>query len=1119
MPALTLAGRARALEAAREVIVGALSCSCRRGQRWVVEVAVSTLTACLLLLLAMPGLAAARPEAPGSPAQSPTRAATVPPTPVPGDILLSTRAEMDLLVTVTYNDAADKYLAVWVSDTALIAQVLDGGGVPVGEAVEIARVQDWSTQARVAFARGPGRYLVVWSDTGAQGHDVFGQLLTGDGQLTGDRMVICYDPDDQEAPAIAATQSDFLVLWQGIAADGSQDIAGRRVSGTGVIAANVLAVANRGTIPYANPSVAYDFATGSYLVVYEHGEEGIRAQGLQATSGALLGAEMSVSAEYAVGPRIALGWSGPKAVALVTWQDMRAGNWDIYARPLIPGDPPRLGGPEFAVQVAAETQGDPAIAALSADDEFLIIWVDWGLGTPPENDLAGRVVSALRPSPGEPFTVSAAAGEQWFPDLAVAPQSGEAIVVWEDRRTADNQDVYAQRLDQEGGLLSTEQNLSAAPGEQAAPAAAYDRDDDQYLAVWQERRRDSTAIMGQRLTAIGTPLEAPWTIDGDVHENVEPDVAYCPQGRYYQVVWSDTTTGQIESARVPPGGGFILRDVLRDSGGGRRPRVAYDEPNHQFLVIWQAHGDIYANVLEWDTPAQQPSRVTVFAGAGAQEQPAVAVDTTHHQYLAVWRGGTAGAEDIYGTLLDSRGHPLAAAIVLAGGGSDVLPRSAPSVAYDAATDAYLVAYVTAVTAKDGDIRARVVSAAGAPVGQELTVRDQPADADQASPQVTFVPDSGRYHLLWSELAAGTSGSATAVDLYGRWLGPDGRPASPTVAIVRYPGDQRAPRVALDAEHDRTLVVWEDTRSSKIPDVYARIGVLDTLAPTAVLSVDPSVGVVGTTFRLDAHASRDNVTPQGALAVRWDWTSDGTFDTPWSATKVVTRTLRTVGTYTVTVAVRDLAGLTATASRALQVVAGTVNRVPTAVLRVLPESGVAGSAFTFDASASSDPETPAAELEVRWDWDDDGAFDTPWRIDKVEHRALTAAGTQRLRLEVRDEAGLTAAATGSVRVTAGPTARIQVSPGAATLRTGEAVCFFAATWDRYDNPSSNTPVKWALSGPGIGAIDARGVFTAGLRAGTFTDAVRATDGAAKDTASVTIVAPRFALYLPWAVKPN
>jgi len=95
--------------------------------------------------------------------------------------------------------------------------------------------------------------------------------------------------------------------------------------------------------------------------------------------------------------------------------------------------------------------------------------------------------------------------------------------------------------------------------------------------------------------------------------------------------------------------------------------------------------------------------------------------------------------------------------------------------------------------------------------------------------------------------------------------------------------------------------------------------------------------------------------------------------------------------------------------------GSCNAAPTAVFTVTPASGFTNTAFSFDASGCSDAEDPASALQVRWDWENDGLYDTDWGTTKTASHTFTTTGQHTIRLEVRDTASLADATTHQVTV--------------------------------------------------------------------------------------------------------
>jgi parallel beta-helix repeat protein len=95
--------------------------------------------------------------------------------------------------------------------------------------------------------------------------------------------------------------------------------------------------------------------------------------------------------------------------------------------------------------------------------------------------------------------------------------------------------------------------------------------------------------------------------------------------------------------------------------------------------------------------------------------------------------------------------------------------------------------------------------------------------------------------------------------------------------------------------------------------------------------------------------------------------------------------------------------------------GPCNTAPTAAFTVTPTSGFTSTLFSFDTSGCSDTEDPVSALQVRWDWETDGLYDTDWSTTKTASHTFTTTGQHTIRLEVQDTAGLADATTRQVTV--------------------------------------------------------------------------------------------------------
>jgi parallel beta-helix repeat protein len=97
--------------------------------------------------------------------------------------------------------------------------------------------------------------------------------------------------------------------------------------------------------------------------------------------------------------------------------------------------------------------------------------------------------------------------------------------------------------------------------------------------------------------------------------------------------------------------------------------------------------------------------------------------------------------------------------------------------------------------------------------------------------------------------------------------------------------------------------------------------------------------------------------------------------------------------------------------------GVCNNPPTAAFTYTPTKVNTCNPVAFDASSSSDVEDPLSALQVRWDWENDGTFDTNLSHQKTAQHSFSSPGGHTVRLEVQDTGGLTDATTHQITVEA------------------------------------------------------------------------------------------------------
>jgi len=224
-------------------------------------------------------------------------------------------------------------------------------------------------------------------------------------------------------------------------------------------------------------------------------------------------------------------------------------------------------------------------------------------------------------------------------------------------------------------------------------------------------------------------------------------------------------------------------------------------------------------------------------------------------------------------------------------------------------------------------------------------------------------------------------------------------------------------------------------------------------PTADFTWTPSTGDNSTVFSFTATASDDHDSPD-AIQIRWDWQGDGTWDTQWSTTKTAQHQYRTAGNKTVILAAMDSGGLTSTKSHVVRVTASPPpppppppppsNAPPTVDFSWTPASGDTSTVFSFTASASDDQDAPSA-IQIRWDWNGDGTWDTGWSTTKSADHSYDSPGDYAAAVQALDSGGLTATTSHVVQVSAPPPPppppppdfRVGAAPGSLTIVIGSS----------------------------------------------------------------------------------
>ncbi|MGA9520690.1 MAG: Ig-like domain-containing protein, partial [Myxococcaceae bacterium] len=317
-----------------------------------------------------------------------------------------------------------------------------------------------------AVATDGTNFMVVWRDLRAdtQG-DIWGARVGPTGALLDPAGIpIASGPAAQERPSIAWGGSHFLVVWQEAGATPASEIRSIRVSRSGTVDPSSTRVRISNSLNA--PAVA---SSGSNFLVVWHeggGTLGIEIKGARIDgNGSLLDATpflISNAAENQYGPRAA--WTGSNY--LVVWRDYRNGFEDIYGT-RVTGAGAALEPGGFPVSAAADRQFGPEVHCASSG--CLVAWLD---NRSQRTQIYGtRVTSAglVSDPSGLPISTTGAIDHN-YPRMAIAHDGNAFVVAWRDTRTDAAGDIYGARVpgagpvqDPNGFVISNAHRFEANP--------------------------------------------------------------------------------------------------------------------------------------------------------------------------------------------------------------------------------------------------------------------------------------------------------------------------------------------------------------------------------------------------------------------------------------------------------------------------------------------------------------------------------------------------------------------------------------------------------------------------------------------------------------------------------
>ena len=363
---------------------------------------------------------------------------------------------------------------------------------------------------------------MVWTDgRNGTDYNIFAQRIDANGsvQWTLDGIPICAAPFNQEYPVIASDGAGgAMITWQDRRNGAGADIYAQHVDASGLVqwTADGIAICTAASDQWS-PEIIGDGA-GTAIITWEDNRSGagldIYAQRLN-SSGAILWMANGVPICSAIdSQRYPVVVGDGTGGAIVTWEDWRnLTAVDIYAQRVDASGNTQWPQDGVAISISTNNQFDPVISGDGAGGA-VIAWNDDRVNWLTRDIYAQRIdATGTVQWMANGIGICTAALGQTAPAI-ISDGAGGSIIAWDDARaTGGNLNIYAQRVDPAGVAQWVPDGvaLTMAVDEQVSPAITGDGTGGA-LVVWVDRRSSTEGdIYAQRIDAAGM---VQWTMDG-----------------------------------------------------------------------------------------------------------------------------------------------------------------------------------------------------------------------------------------------------------------------------------------------------------------------------------------------------------------------------------------------------------------------------------------------------------------------------------------------------------------------------------------------------------------------------------------------------------------------------
>ena len=338
----------------------------------------------------------------------------------------------------------------------IYAQRVNSSGVVLWttDGVPICTATGWQVRPQLV-SDGAGGAIITWADNRSDNGDIYARRVDSSGTVlwTTDGVEICTAEHDQQSPELASDGAGgAIITWRDHRSGDYYDIYAQRVDASGKVQWTTDGVPICTAEDNQNsPRLVSDGAGGAIItwMDFRSGDSSdVYAQRVD-SSGRVLwttnGVPICTAADWQRDPQLVSDGAGG---AIITWQDDRSDDGDIYAQRVDPSGSVLWTTDGVPICTAAYWQWSPQLVSDGAGGA-IITWEDSRSGNDDiytqRVDSSGRVLWTTDGAP-----ICTAAYDQYSPQL-VSDGAGGAIISWMDTRSG-NYDIYAQNVQEDGSL-------------------------------------------------------------------------------------------------------------------------------------------------------------------------------------------------------------------------------------------------------------------------------------------------------------------------------------------------------------------------------------------------------------------------------------------------------------------------------------------------------------------------------------------------------------------------------------------------------------------------------------------------------------------------------------------